>query len=438
MDSDSKLRGEIQVTDIAISNARKITVHFRVSRPLRRFFLKDHACATYESPIRNLPESILVVPFLSLVMPIAWVLDATVKVNDVDTAFADALERIRARFQEMYPEVPFRGELLAAKRTTLRAQMTQTNGVLFSGGIDSTASAIHHRNEKLGLFSVISDRDSTKGFSHWISDYNREFAPVIGAESHVVRADLNTVFDAPLVCSLHKHYIHDWWAGIQHSLYFAGACAPIATMRNCGKFYVPSSHSVGQEWLRWGSHPKIDNEIAWGNSRVVHDLYEFGRQKKVSVVAGFLRTEPNKLKICVCEMLKDIGGKNCSACEKCFRTMVGLALAGVDPNDLGFEFNEKSLDRIKRDIFSGQMILTSGKLTLWSELQAAINDDEILRSYGMPEFTRWFQDTKLFLNEKIATRMAVYRTFVQWSALLPSFIRRPLRNLVLHFRGVPQ
>ena len=428
----------VRVTNVAVTDGRTITVQFEVSKPLLRFFFKSHASVTYDCPITGLPEGVLVIPFLSLIMPVAWVLDATVEVDSVDGTFADALDRIRTAFQVMYPEVPFRGQLLASERTSVEAPATAKNGVLFSGGIDSTASVIHHRDEPLILFSVIADRDEKKGFAGWINGHNREFSRLMGVNGHVVHADLDTIFDAPLICSLHKEYIHEWWAGIQHSLYFVGACAPLATLMGIVRFYIPSSHTVGEEWIRWASHPRIDNEIAWGASHVIHDLYDVGRQGKIAIVASYLAESCIRPTICVCEKLKDIGGKNCSQCEKCCRTMVGLALEGIDPNELGFRMESATTARIKQEISNGNLIRTVNSGAYWSEMKRVAKDENVLQAYDMPAFASWLRGVDFAVSDNIARRQAVYHKFVHWSAILPRFVRRPLRDFVLNIRGVEQ
>ncbi len=428
----------IRVSRLTVQDGKTVNVQFELSEFLRRFFFKTYTSVTYDRSVADLPEGILIIPFLSLIMPVAWVLDAIVEVDRVDAVFADALERIRARFQTMYPEVPFRGKLVVSQRTSIETPTDPVNGVLCSGGIDSTATIIHHKDEPLLLFSVIPDRDELKGFANWLSNYNSSFGQMMGVESHVVHADLHTVFDAPLVCAKHKQFIHDWWAGIQHSLYFSGACAPLATLRGVTCFYIPSSHSVGMEAIRWGSHPVIDNEIAWGKTHVVHDLYNLGRQGKIAIIADFLRGSGKKPTICVCEKLKDVGGKNCSQCEKCCRTMIGLALAGLDPNEFGFSFDQEALARIKEKICAGELLRNENELSFWAELKRSVDAKIVLQSYGMPEFASWLQGADLFVNENIAKRQVLYREIVRWCAILPRFIRRPLREFVLRVRGIPQ
>lgn len=437
MVAEHKTDRVITVSDVSLSGGNRINVKFSVTNALKRYFYRETSSATYDTSLTGLRNGLLVVPFLSLILPVAWVLDARVEVKEVDSAFMASMGRVRRRFQRMYPEVAFGGELVTEKTTTSEQGPSEKRGVLFSGGIDSHASAIYHRHEPLVLMSVISDRDTKRGFADWITRYNPEFASMIGKEHHVVRADAHQLFDAPLVCSHVKQHIDDWWSNIQHSLYFTGACAPLASRLGIGRFYVPSTHSIGSEAIRWGSHPKIDNEIAWGDTRVSHDLYDFSRQKKVSLIAKFLRESGVKPTICVCEMMKDVGGKNCSKCEKCSRSIVGLALEGLDPNDFGFKLDPGVLANIQRRIKTGRMVLNHNELHFWQDLQRLVKERTYIESHGFPEFAEWFRETTLTVDRGMARKLELYRRLVHISGSLPSFLRRPLRDAVLHMRKIP-
>lgn len=436
MSSKSGTAERISVTDISVRDDKRVEVKFSLTRALKRYFFKESASVTYDTPVAGLPRSLLIIPFLSLIMPVAWVLDAKVEVSEVDAVFAESMERVRRRFQEMYPEVRFAGDLAAGRRVAFEGPAAGRSGTLFSGGIDSHASAIHHRAEPLTLMSIIADRDQNKGFADWITGYNPHFAGMLGSGGHVIRADIHNLFDSPLVCSRVKEHIDDWWSNVQHSLCYTGACAPLAALHGIERFYVPSSHSEGWESIRWCSHPKIDNEIAWGKTHVEHDLYQLGRQKKVALIADFLKQSNATPTLCVCERQKDVGGSNCSQCEKCSRTIVGLALEGLDPNLFGFQLDPARLADIRHRLENGSMVAEANELFFWTDLQRAVDETKFLRRHGVPEFARWFRDTQVKIDEAAAKKHAMYRRLVHFSGALPDFLRRPLREFVLRLRKV--
>ncbi len=75
--------------------------------------------------------------------------------------------------------------------------------------------------------------------------------------------------------------------------------------------------------------------MTWAKTSVVHDGYQLTRQDKVDLIAaysGAYRKNIN-LRVCYSELNQ---GLNCGKCEKCYRTILGLILAGENPNNFGF------------------------------------------------------------------------------------------------------
>lgn len=63
----------------------------------------------YTVDISGVPESIAVLPLLCNILPVAWVMNATIKVPYVDAAFYKYLENIKDGYKNMYPQLKFRG-----------------------------------------------------------------------------------------------------------------------------------------------------------------------------------------------------------------------------------------------------------------------------------------------------------------------------------------
>ena len=118
--------------------------------------------------------------------------------------------------------------------------------------------------------------------------------------------------------------------------------------------------------------------------------------------------------------------------------MVGLALEGIDPNELGFRMESATAARIKQEISNGNLIRTVSKVTFWSEMKRVAKEEKVLQAYDMPAFASWLRGVDFAVSDNFARRQAVYRKFVHWSAILPRFVRRPLRDFVLKIRGVVQ
>ena len=57
----------------------------------------------------DVPLSIAVLPALVNLLPLAWLTDTVIEVNELDAHFAAALPFIKMRYQKMYPEFEWKG-----------------------------------------------------------------------------------------------------------------------------------------------------------------------------------------------------------------------------------------------------------------------------------------------------------------------------------------
>ena len=56
-------------------------------------------------------------------------------------------------------------------------------------------------------------------------------------------------------------------------------------------------------------------------------------------------------------------------CEKCTRTILGLELAGMDPNEHGYKVNANTFTMIKNSIEACKMYNRSGDMFLWEDIK---------------------------------------------------------------------
>lgn len=135
-----------------------------------------------------------------------------------------------------------------------------------------------------------------------------------------------------------------------HGLALLGLCAPITYIDKVGTLYIAASFST--EYSEpWGSHPDIDNNVRWTGTTVVHDGITLSRQEKMRVIDKYIKTQDPELYIRSC--YKSDSGDNCSRCEKCSRTILGLEMAGIDPNEHGYDVNANTFASIREKLSSG-------------------------------------------------------------------------------------
>src|SRR5208337_3123909 len=84
-------------------------------------------------------------------------------------------------------------------------------------------------------------------------------------------------------------------------------------------------------------------------------------------IAGYIKNEYNSLYIRSCWASDK--GNNCSKCEKCSRTIIGLELAGINPNDHGFSIEADTFANIKENLMNGKWIFSYDEQYMWNDIK---------------------------------------------------------------------
>ncbi len=192
--------------------------------------------------------------------------------------------------------------------------------------------------------------------------------------------------------SLHEA---SWWASVQHGMGLLGICAPLTAVHDIQKIYIASSMAkgiTGKPWKSWGSHPLIDDNVAWADLTVSHDGVELSRQEKIRfAIKPYIENTKNYPWFMVCNDPRRGNVLNCSICEKCSRTIVGLALEGIDPNLCGFKVDDRTFDHIKRKLLMRRLRFTHKQPNMWRDIQSCIPDPIISDIHGSRAFFEWLR-----------------------------------------------
>lgn len=315
----------------------RIDYDYAVHNGIKKYFSKENLLySKYAYDLNNVPESILVIPFLSNMMPIAWFAGFDVEVSEVDEDFYNALKEVKVAFEKQYKDYQLNGRLISSQITKNKIEGNKS-AMLFSGGVDAYATYIRNHEKTPDLVTIlgadieISDQLQWKSFTSFI-----ENEPLLkNNQKQYIETNVRQFYTYQVELLLKKI---GWWGQVQHGLTLIGAVAPISYTYGYNKVYIASSYTKEIE-VAWGSTPQIDEKISWAGIQVFHDGYELKRQDKVDLIAKFSHEIDNKFKLRVCysELRKDF---NCSNCEKCFRTILGLILNGENPNNYGFNVDE--------------------------------------------------------------------------------------------------
>lgn len=428
----------IRLSSPRVVGGSRVEVQIAPDRSLRRYVASSFAI-DFDTDVTGLSEGILGIPCVALLAPTAWVLDATIEVPSLDERYHAALGRVRDALATMYPDVPFTGSVAAERLTSEHPPAGGGSATLFSGGIDSWATLVAHEQERPALLTVLHRGDLDDGTAERIRSATRPAPGTMGVDAHEIVADVSEVTDFSRLAT--RFDMENWWGNVLHGLGLTGVSAPLVSLLGAERLYVPSSNYPGTEWLAWGSDPRVDDEIEWGASRARHDLYELGRQGKLSLLAEYLERTGASPLFQVCQLAPRPGMANCSACEKCRRTIVGLRLAGIDPARVGLVDGDATYAALRRGIEAGEIVDTDATLIDWAQIQKAARTDAArahaaAASPAFAEFARWLADAPLeAITASAKRRGMMYRHFKRASLALPNPVRRPLRRTVVRLRG---
>jgi hypothetical protein len=384
---------EIVVQKPVLVGSGTVRYALRPARPAKKYFSHQPMVATYDVDVGSVPMAILLVPFVATVAPIAWALGAELRVPVADTFFLKSLDAVRQGLERLYPAITWSGRVCAEEVVDCR-QAHPGDGValLFSGGVDSHASFVLHRDEKPRLISVWGADVGLRQRDAWeeVAAANREFARRRSVPISFIETNFRTFFNHYKLRARFFGGFPNWYSAAQLGLGLTALCAPLSWVHGLARVLISSAHAPDAN-IPWGLHPEIDGNVRWAATEVVHDGAHLGRQMKLGIVADYIRDEDLRLDLRVCWGR----GSNCCGCTKCCLTMVGLALAGLDPNDHGFRFDPDTRAHIGAALAQGRIPLSDADVLYWREIQREIARPDRPRVEALEDFFVCLQGMEL-------------------------------------------
>jgi len=406
---------EISVESITVDGS---TVEYEVdySRDLRRFFDASTFSVSYDVDVGDVPRGVLAVPVLAQVCPVAWATDSTVSIDTVDRQFVEGLDGVRETLGRMYPAFIDGGGLDADDVVDYDHAPGRFDGAaqLFSGGVDSLATYVRHREADPALIAIQGWVVGVGEDERWARamGHVEQFADRTGSDTHGITANISSFLDHTMLNVHYKHHTDGgWYSGVGHGIGLLGVCAPLAYRQGYGVIHMGSTHWDGFEldsvtWpgpgSPWGSHPAIDDNVQWAGTRGHHDAFEITRQDKLELLADYARETDQTFVIRTCTY--DDEGGNCNRCEKCVRTATGLMLAGVDPNDFGYRVDEDWYDYVIERFEANDWALDEHVRYYWEDIQAHLPPEEPLPDDAAEAFVTWLANNDFADNVEHSTQ----------------------------------
>jgi hypothetical protein len=368
-----------------------VRYRIRVSWPLKKYFLNDNPYVQYTGvDLEQVDRSLLAIPMLSMLAPIAWLAGADLRAPEVDETYLHSLALLKEEYRRLRYPFSFAGNISAEKVVANRFNGSRT-GLLFSGGVDSLASYLWHKDSRPDLVSIWGLTDIPhfeKRFWERMWSDIQHVADKDGVGAFQVKTNLLRSINHEL---LSRQIGCDWFVGATIGPLLVSFCAPLTGIRGIREVIIASGNGPDYTAIT-GTCLSLDNKVSWADVGVVHDAYGISRQQKLH----FLCRDENRdylshLRVCWDSAFKT----NCGECEKCMRTIAGLTVEGVDPSTCNFNVDEKTFPMIRDCFGKGKLMRTEYLTYIWADIQrhipAVISQD----THGSSEFLTWLKKYEL-------------------------------------------
>lgn len=355
--------------------------------------IHDFFCE-YEFDIEDIPESIIIIPFLTSILPISWLYDADVYVESVDYSFFESLQQVRYSYGWTYPHMKFKGNLLP-KNIEFNFQLPDSGPLLlFSGGVDSVFSLLCNAGSFPTIVSIWGADIFFRDKKEWelTKELNNQIASAFCLNLSTItssfRLFMNTdILDKKFSRESAKASWGNWWFNFQIGIGLLGLTAPLAWKLRSSSVIISSSNTsmdteVYGGFLPFASNPLIDNSLRFGSSISNHFGYNFNRQDKIRHICKHSAERPLLLRGC-----SSSTAKNCCKCDKCIRTIYSLIAENADPRRFGYEIDMRIVTHIIETQSKKALIRQPCYTRIASKLKRA-NSNEPMLKFLIDHFNR--------------------------------------------------
>ena len=329
----------------------RIEYEYTIMGEWKKYFTNETFYAEYSRPIKDINNSIAIIPVLGTVLPISWVFDAEIIVDEIDEMFYNSIPEFKKGYINMFPQLNFRGRLVADK-IIKNENSGSKSAALFSGGVDAFATLFTQIGKNPDLITIWGADIAAENDDGWnvVKNHRDKVLDLLRLAGITIKSSFRkSINEIELSAYSLKNANDNWWHGFHHGIGMFALTAPIAYINGYSELYVASSFTAeykGQYTA--ASDPTIDNYVKFCGCNVVHDGYEFNRQDKIHNICKYSNEHNIKIPLRVC--WESTGGSNCCRCEKCCRTMLGIYAEGHNPVNFGFNFWNDSLSLLRKTL----------------------------------------------------------------------------------------
>lgn len=418
----------IILQDVIITGG-KIEYKYELSGAISNYFNEDHPLVIeYSENMEEVPQGVAVIPFLTNVLPIVWLSNARILIEEVDQRFFNSIDEFKKGYEQMYPDVKFQGELIAKQVIDYGRPSSGRTAAFFSGGVDSTATLLNRLDDKPDLITIWGADVSHGDVQGWqqVKKEVQVFAVKFGLKALFIKSAFRVfINEVALDRDFARILGAGWWFGVQHGIGLIGHAAPYTYLHNLKTVFIPASFSNNNcEGLKCASVPWIDDQVRFVGSSVLHEGFAYNRQDKIRQICQYCRQTNEQILLRVC--WESRGGSNCSHCEKCARSIMGIIAEHGDPQQFGFEINSKTLKNIKKQLKHNWELPPNN---FWSDIQSRFIADR--EHWSKVDDINWIL-TYDFKNNNGSIRKRWRRLKIRFV----SIISVPIKSLIKRMLGL--
>ena len=224
------------------------------------------------------------------------------------------------------------------------------SAAFFSGGVDSFFTILKLEElAKNGKSKPLNDLLLVWGFDVPLQN-NQEFLSLSNKlQDAAGKLNKNLI---PVITNLKEtRFSKASWG--EHSHGAAIASIAYVLEKRVNEVFLASSYQYGHLVTPWGSHPLVDNLFSGSALKICLHGSPYNRVDKTELIA---RSNIALSALHVC--WQDASHKNCGNCNKCYRTMITLHLAGKLQDCTTFEKKSIAIEDISRLYSSSEGAIT--------------------------------------------------------------------------------
>ena len=400
-----KIEGNIiKIRSVSINN-NVVNYDYSIPKALSNCFSKD-LDFFYQYPenfdLRTVPKSILYIPLVVNVLPLAWIMHVDIEVPVLDKAFAECIENIKNGFKRVYPNIDFYANLKVGEITENTCMQSDKVTCMFTGGVDAWATLLRILDKKpvlINIFGADIKLEDTVNLGEADKEISN-IANFLGLQYYHITSSIRQFISESGIRSTTGDVLKDtWWHGAQHSIGMLSLLAPFAYLNNINTCYIASSFTKKAEGkVNCVSYPFIDDMLKFGSTSCKQDAYELTRQEKISLIAESFEKNKKYFQIKAC--FSPINGANCCKCEKCMRTIMAIKAVNGNPADYGFNVSNETYCEIKGYLDSHILYHTEH----WNNIKKAFQKNKKL--FQADKNVNWILNYT-FNNPKIYISLAI-------------------------------